>query len=107
MNAYIYRAALYCEDCAKAIQARLCVEAGASKQIMETGMDSESYPQGPYGQGGGEADTPQHCDNCGLFLENPLTSEGLAYVSEKLSDGRGNAAVLEQWRDYYDLQPAE
>jgi len=28
---------------------------------------------GPYPDGGGEADAPQHCGGCGVFLENPLT----------------------------------
>ncbi len=45
--------------------------------------DSEQWPQGPYPDGGGEADCPQHCDCCGAFLENPLTDDGDSYVREK------------------------
>ncbi|RVC71331.1 hypothetical protein EN759_00515 [Mesorhizobium sp. M00.F.Ca.ET.038.03.1.1] len=104
MKAYVFQAALYCHDCATRIRERLCVEAGASAQLMETGCDSDGYPQGPYGQGGGEADCPQHCDSCGVFLENPLTPDGESYVREKLSNGSGNAAVLETWREFYGLQ---
>jgi hypothetical protein len=44
--------------------------------------DSDTWPQGPYDSGGGEADTPQHCDQCGVFLENPLTSDGDDYLLE-------------------------
>jgi hypothetical protein len=28
----------------------------------ESDYDSEDLPKGPYADGGGEADTPQHCD---------------------------------------------
>lgn len=35
-----------------------------------------------YSDGGGEADCPQHCANCGVPLENPLTSDGVQYVLE-------------------------
>lgn len=48
--------------------------------------DSERYPQGPYPDGGGEADSPNHCDRCGIFLHNPLTSVGYGYVNEVLED---------------------
>jgi hypothetical protein len=63
-------------------------------------------PKGPYSNGGGEADTPQHCDGCGVFIENPLTGDGCRYVNEKLCeharDGSGNAKVLEQWAEHYN-----
>src|SRR5215467_8720050 len=51
--------------------------------------------EGPYPDDGREADTPQHCDTCGVFLENPLTTEGYRYVNENLiehaRDGDGDA----------------
>jgi hypothetical protein len=34
--------------------------------------DSDKFPKGPLADGGGESDCPQHCDTCGVFLENPL-----------------------------------
>jgi hypothetical protein len=34
----------------------------------ESDYDSDDLPKGPYAQGGGEADTPQHCEGCGQFL---------------------------------------
>lgn len=81
MNAYAYKAALYCEDCAAAIRQRLARIGRAA----DTG-DSETYPQGPYSNGGGEADSPQHCDACGLFLQNTLTSDGDKYVRDLAAD---------------------
>lgn len=72
MKAFIYQAALLCEACAKKTSDKLTPSA-----------DSDQYPQGPYSYGGGEADTPQHCDQCGVFLENQLTDDGVEYVREK------------------------
>lgn len=83
MNAYMFNAALLCEACAKRIRAEIEAETGASAQLLETGTDSESYPQGPYANGGGEADCPQSCDQCGLFLENTLTPDGDAWLRER------------------------
>ena len=50
--------------------------------------DSECTPIGPYANGGGESDAPEHCDTCGLFLENPLTSDGLEGVNEIVAYAR-------------------
>lgn len=81
MNVYIFQAALLCEDCAKTKQTaldRIAAEHGNVNHHYRD--DSDKYPQGPFGDGGGEADTPQHCDHCGTFLHNPLTGDGLIYV---------------------------
>ena len=80
MEAFIYQAALVCEDCGERIRREIEEESGSSQQLLETGTDSDGYPQGPYPDGGGEADSPQHCDQCGVFLENPLTGDGYAYL---------------------------
>lgn len=52
-----------------------------------------------------EADTPQHCDHCCEFLENPLTTDGYVYVSDAIekhrTTGRGNRDVLNIWAEYY------
>jgi hypothetical protein len=65
--------------------------------------DSNEYPQGPYPNGGGEADSPQHCGSCHAFLENPLTGDGNDYVLSYIADDpeRENA-VTNEWREYYD-----
>jgi hypothetical protein len=91
MKAYVFQAALLCEDCAHSAmlqQAAWC-----------DNEDSNYYPQGPHGKGGGEADSPQHCDHCQTFLENPLTSDGEAYVREAVASGNG--VNIEEWREYY------
>ena len=100
--AYTYRAALYCSDCAESIKSQLEGEAGCDRALMETGIDdSELYPQGPYSNGGGEADCPQHCDSCWEFLENTLTDDGLEYVRKAIARGTGKADVLRTWQNFY------
>ena len=113
MDAYVYQAALLCTPCAHA------ATLGCEGQNIVYGSDyshqfwphswqeSDYYPQGPYADGGGEADSPQHCDHCGLFLENPLTGDGNRYVNEKLTeyarDGSGTLQVLEKWSKRYNV----
>lgn len=117
MKAYVYRAALYCEDCANALQDQICRETHSSRESMDNG-DSDTWPQGPFADGGGEADVPQHCDSCGTFLENPLTANGDAYVRRyaaqfeaadsdqswddvaQMADSCGNAVVAD-WIRFY------
>ena len=110
MDAYIYNAALWCDDCIRIVKKKL-KKAGLKPEDPddEHSYDSDDYPKGPYADGGGEADTPQHCDGCGLFLENPLTSYGNEYVieavkedHEKIKKGGKPNPVSEEWEDYYD-----
>jgi hypothetical protein len=81
---YVLQAALVCEDCAREIMAKL------DKRGVADDGDSDTYPQGPHGAGGGEADSAHFCDsgrNCansvkvanhkiGCPLGNPLTRDG-------------------------------
>jgi len=95
MNAYAYKASLYCESCGEMVKAKC--------RHLDTG-DSNDYPQGPYGNGGGEADTPQSCDHCHTFLENPLTDDGRAYVLEAIETGDlEGSAVLREWSEFYGI----
>lgn len=90
---YVYQAALVCSDCGKAI-----IEELEKEGQVDTG-DSDDWPQGPHGDGGGEADSPQHCDlgpqcknsipvpggvEIGCPLGNPLTSDGEKYAVESI-----------------------
>jgi hypothetical protein len=100
MDVYLYNAALWCGPCMiKALVAERKAAPGAIdvppaealEQIVsasgftsESEYDSDDLPKGPYADGGGEADTPQHCDGCGQFLGNPLTDNGLIYVEDAL-----------------------
>lgn len=92
MDAYIYNAALYCRDCVDKVRRDL-------DGIQADTGDSDDYPQGPYADGGGESDTPEHCDGCGEFMMNPLTGEGRAYVLELVRAGE----APEEWRAYYTI----
>lgn len=89
MDAYVYQAALICGECAEVVM----------RERTNDGC-SDNYPQGPYGDGGGESDVPQHCDHCGIFLENPLTKAGEEYVKEHVREGGSD--VLDTWRSHYD-----
>lgn len=106
MDVFMYQAALYCEGCADKIKANLQADDAKFDE------DSDTYPQGPYADGGGEADSPQHCDDCGAFMENPLTAEGRDYVvgaiTERIKNNlRGNAEVLTEWANFYDVTLSE
>lgn len=104
MQMMIYGGACYCVPCGTAIRRRL-EGAGAPYHADsdETTYDSNDYPKGPYPDGGGEADSPQHCDSCGLHLENPLTPDGVAYVREAMIDAgeRGQVSIVDDWAAYY------
>ena len=90
MNAYIYNADLYCQECAEKIMADLV-----------PAEDSNEYPQGPYPDGGGESDCPNHCASCGEFLDNPLTAEGYAYVEAVIQDQLDKNPTVSQWASAY------
>jgi hypothetical protein len=124
MDIYLYKAALWCGPCIiktlvaerKAAPGAIDMPpAAALEQIVsangfasESDYDSDDLPKGPYADGGGEADTPQHCDGCGQFLENPLTADGLIYVEDALRHcltaeeliGAANDVVVE-WANFY------
>ena len=62
MNAYVYRADLWCSDCGRAIRARLDAEGKRPANVRnEYTYDSDEYPKGPHPNGGGEANYAQHC----------------------------------------------
>lgn len=127
MNAYIYNADIYCEDCGIAIKQQIRAEARAAKTKLSEYVeleDSDSYPQWA-SDGGGEADCPQHCGShgaclnafrpktesdigAGAFLENPLTTHGYDYVREAINEfhtsGRGCEDVLRLWAEHYDIE---
>ena len=151
MKVYMYCAALLCPWCGKKRREQVAKDCGIcggkhpdlgldcrSYQVNEQGIgvpvdesmyDSDDFPKGPYPYGGGEADCPQHCDACGIFLENPLTEEGAAYVREAAlvfgtpnndrtwediarlaevagSTPRGNGPTVAEWIRFY-LAPGQ
>lgn len=102
-QAFIYSAALYCAPCGEAIAEEHDKRSGRGPWCE----DSNYYPQGPYPDGGGEADSPQHCDSCGRFLENSLTGDGIEYVRESMADGPPDSVARTVWAPFYGLEPAE
>lgn len=108
MDAYVYQAALLCEDCAAKVKADLDQHRDCDTDPPD---DSESYPQGPHQDGGGEADSPCHCDHCETFLENPLTADGAAWLAEAFQafilNGTGNPEVIEDWWGFYDYSASD
>lgn len=105
MKVYVYKADFLCEDCGEEAIRKL-----AQEGKTDTG-DSDSFPQGPYAAGGGEADAPHHCSNysnCvndkggnGVFLKNPLTSDGVDYV--RYAHGERPTDLTRMWMEYYGL----
>lgn len=105
MDVFIFQAALICSTCGT------LYKQGTDKpehvnESDESSYDSDDWPKGPYSDGGGEADSPQHCDHCGDFLDNPLTGDGETYVRdafrEYVETGRGSLDTLAEWKAAYD-----
>lgn len=113
MDAYIYQAALYCDACGEWIRKELARSGRAPDPNNEYTYDSDDYPKGPFDNGGGEADCPQHCDACGTFLENPLTQEGYEHVRDAIEEdlellvkdkhAEPSVALLE-WAPFYGFR---
>lgn len=102
-SAHVFQATLICADCAISYkQDNPC----HVNEADESSYDSGEWPKGPYPDGGGEADSPQHCDRCGVFLDNPLTPDGEKYVLDEflrfIETGEGSREVLATWRSEYD-----
>lgn len=81
MDVYIFQADIYCESCGKGLMLEIPKPPHADLDDQAS-YDSDEYPKGPYGHGGGEADSPQNCGACGVFLENLLTPDGDTYMRE-------------------------
>lgn len=98
MNVYIFQAEIYCEACGQAIRDMLTNKGEApADPINEASYDSDYFPKGPFPDGGGESDCPEHCAKCEIFLGNELTSQGVDYVIAYLMDAvdEGQATDVE------------
>ncbi len=97
MDGYIFEAAFWCGECTQEIKLDLQTPTfDGFDPDNELSYDSDEWPKGPFDMSLEESDTPEHCDRCGLFLENPLTSYGGDYVRE--------AILMEEipaWRTFY------
>lgn len=123
-DVYVYQSALVCSDCGDAIAKELRREGVEDDHTWQAGHESDPFPQGPHGDGGGEADSAQFCDrgrNCvnavhvvpdhkiGCPLGNPLTADGAEAVRESIRRmildpnkfGRRMGRLLcKVWHDY-------
>jgi hypothetical protein len=117
MRVYMYQAALYCGPCGRAIRDRLDTKGKAPEDTDdESSYDSDEYPKGPYPDGGGESDSPQHCDSgaecldaldmggdfgkVGAWLENDLTADGVQHVADSIEEKPDNP-VCAFWAKVY------
>ncbi len=101
MHAFIFRADIYCTGCATSIRHQ--IEGNHPEDVRHP--DSDRWPQYAGDNGGGEADSPQHCRACGTFLENPLTDIGEKAVAVAIEahdrHGYGDPSAIQQWRAFY------
>ena len=116
MLVYIYAADIYCDECGEGICEQIICEGFApAYPDDEQSYDSDEFPKGPYPDGGGEADCPQHCgagSDCynaielsdgtkiGAWLENLLTMEGVEYVRQSIHEDSDNE-VCKLWAEWY------
>ena len=121
-DVYMYQAALHCEDCGEAIRADLRKAGKAPEdEDDENSYDSDDFPKGPFGAGGGEADSVQHCDGgagclnaitlpcgskIGAWLGNELTEDGISWLSSSIKKGifatnEHSRQVNRLWADKY------
>lgn len=125
MDVYMFKAAMWCEDCIRnwlKNKDEILIRwpnwyAGEGDQVStedmlreyllasgynpdkESTWDSDKAPKGPFDSRESEADHPEHCDCCGAFLENRLTTDGYNYVYEAIQEGDGDS--IETWRKFY------
>lgn len=110
MYIYLYYGELLCEECGKAVCKELTDKGEAPTNLDdEHTWDSDDFPKGPYRDGGGEADTPQHCGHCNVFLRNPLTDDGYRYVVDEIQNAAAKGNLVEgtvayEWYKFYDVE---
>ena len=99
IQAWAYSAALFCCHCAEQAYGKEALSNG-------TARDGEGNTPSPVFVDSSEADSPQHCDSCGEFLENALTDDGVEFVADSIAaclyDAMGNRAIVQQWASFYD-----
>ena len=84
MKIFMFSADLYCGPCGEGIRSTIDVSNLEYPDKSEWHYnDSDTWPI-EYDSGEGASDSPDHCGNheCGLFLELPLTEDGIRYVKE-------------------------
>ena len=97
---YMHEADLFCDDCGRKRVA------GAEARGDEDTGDSDDFPQ-DVSHLDDTSDSPQHCGDCGVFMENALTDEGLEYVVESIIEDMAKSGAeaacvsLREWAPFY------
>ena len=106
MTIYMFQADVYCKPCGEAIAATLPDPDAWEREHP----DSNSYPIA-YDSSEGEADSPEHCDKCSLFLERNLTEYGVRYVKEIVAEDLSTedkiVGIVKEWIDFYGIDPLD
>lgn len=93
--AYIFCADIYCDTCGESLK--------KDRQKPVGLIDSNDYPVQV--DGTSEADSPQHCGMCHVFLENDLTPDGVNYTAELIANDLCNKRVgsvaVTEWLPFY------
>jgi hypothetical protein len=101
-DVYMFQGSLYCEDCGRDIQDTMRkTDRSPPDEHDEESFDSNDFPKGPFGDGGGEADSIHHCDSnetclnavelpckskIGAWLGNSLTSDGDEWLASSIRE---------------------
>jgi hypothetical protein len=99
-DVYMFQGALLCEDCGQSVQNKIRAAGKAPENETDEGsFDSDDFPKGPFGDGGGESDTINHCYNgtscpnaielpcgskIGAWLGNDLTNDGVDWLVQSI-----------------------
>ena len=98
MKIYMFDGDVYCKPCGEAIAATLPDPDAWEREHP----DSNSYPIA-YDSSEGEADSPEHCGKCSLFLERNLTEDGVRYVQDYVDTLCGDTDITLLWGDFYGI----
>ena len=98
MKIYMFDGDLLCKQCGEAIAATLPDPDAWEREHP----DSCSYPVA-YDSSEGESDSPDHCVECGLFLERNLTDVGRQYVQDYIYAGWSSSNITELWGEFYGI----
>ena len=94
VESYVFDANIYCGECAEAMG-----------MLKPGAFDVDGNEPSPIlTENQATADSPQHCGDCHVFLENPLTDHGVDYVIQALQDygdERGDQETLSTWATFY------
>lgn len=84
LTGYVFDCSIYCADCAGELGIDQCAESA------------------PIFDNTDETDRPSHCANCGAYVQEQLTEEGICYVIEAIRrEARSGwrSPVVSEWAD--------